>query len=298
MTTLTFDTRADWLAARRLGIGGSDVPAILGLSRWRTPLQVWANKVGIETEAPGTPYNLDRGHHMEPFLSEQLEADIPGLHVRHYTDAIVVGSEPWMRYSPDGVADKTVGDVDEYALVEFKSHPRGASEWDEGAPPHVVAQVQWGMVVCDLPACYVAVDLGTEFKWQRIPRDPDWLPMVLPKLRAFWALVESETPPPAEAEDSDVLKRLYPEPTRKMVVLPPDFVESSERILALGGEIKRLTKELDGLKNKVKAAIGDAEVGVLPTGSGEWRWKVEHKDAYMVKPQDNRVLRWSAKKER
>lgn len=37
-------TRADWLKLRRRGIGGSDVAAILGLSKWRTPLEVWQDK--------------------------------------------------------------------------------------------------------------------------------------------------------------------------------------------------------------------------------------------------------------
>ena len=32
-------TRAEWLAQRRTGIGGSDVASILGLSPWRTPYQ-------------------------------------------------------------------------------------------------------------------------------------------------------------------------------------------------------------------------------------------------------------------
>lgn len=38
--------RADWLAARRTGIGGSDVAPILGLSKWRSPLDVYMVKRG------------------------------------------------------------------------------------------------------------------------------------------------------------------------------------------------------------------------------------------------------------
>jgi putative phage-type endonuclease len=48
-------TRDEWLAARRTGIGGSDIAAILGLSPWRTPLDVYRDKVDgaeqPETEA-------------------------------------------------------------------------------------------------------------------------------------------------------------------------------------------------------------------------------------------------------
>lgn len=30
-------TRAEWLSKRRTGIGGSDIAAIMGLSKWATP---------------------------------------------------------------------------------------------------------------------------------------------------------------------------------------------------------------------------------------------------------------------
>ena len=38
--------RAAWLAERRSGIGGSDIAAILGLSPWKTAVDVWLDKTG------------------------------------------------------------------------------------------------------------------------------------------------------------------------------------------------------------------------------------------------------------
>ena len=40
-----FASRAEWLAARRHGIGASEVSAILGLNPYRSCFEVWANKV-------------------------------------------------------------------------------------------------------------------------------------------------------------------------------------------------------------------------------------------------------------
>ena len=42
-------SRIDWLKERQKGVGGSDVAAILGLSPWRTPYDVYLDKIG---EAP------------------------------------------------------------------------------------------------------------------------------------------------------------------------------------------------------------------------------------------------------
>ena len=41
--------RQEWLKARRAGIGGSDVSAIAGLNKWKSPVAVYLDKVG---EAP------------------------------------------------------------------------------------------------------------------------------------------------------------------------------------------------------------------------------------------------------
>lgn len=42
--------KQQWLEGRRRGIGGSDVAAVLQLSPWRTPLDVWNDKLGLSPE--------------------------------------------------------------------------------------------------------------------------------------------------------------------------------------------------------------------------------------------------------
>lgn len=39
-------TEDQWLEARRAGIGGSDAAAIAGLSKWKTPMSVYLDKLG------------------------------------------------------------------------------------------------------------------------------------------------------------------------------------------------------------------------------------------------------------
>ena len=38
--------REDWLEQRRHTIGGSDAAGIIGLSKWSSPVSVWADKTG------------------------------------------------------------------------------------------------------------------------------------------------------------------------------------------------------------------------------------------------------------
>ena len=41
-------SRAEWLAARKAGIGGSDAAAIIGLNPFSSPLTVWADKTSTD----------------------------------------------------------------------------------------------------------------------------------------------------------------------------------------------------------------------------------------------------------
>ena len=47
-------TREEWLSARDIGLGGSDAAVALGLSKFKTPFELWAEKTGrLEKQEPG-----------------------------------------------------------------------------------------------------------------------------------------------------------------------------------------------------------------------------------------------------
>lgn len=60
------------IADRRLGVGGSDIPIILGLSSYMTPYQLYLEKLGLlSTERVETP-NQYWGHKIEPLIREEF----------------------------------------------------------------------------------------------------------------------------------------------------------------------------------------------------------------------------------
>ncbi len=61
--------RAEWLAARRTGIGGSDAGAICGVNPYRTAADVWEEKMGWAAELAPTPA-MQRGTTLEPIAAE------------------------------------------------------------------------------------------------------------------------------------------------------------------------------------------------------------------------------------
>jgi len=64
--------RADWLQARKSLITATDVPAILGVSPYRTPLQVWFEKVSDEQQ-PDSEI-LEIGRDIEPVIARKTES--------------------------------------------------------------------------------------------------------------------------------------------------------------------------------------------------------------------------------
>ncbi len=72
-------THEAWLAERRTGLGGSDVAAILGLSKWKTPLDVYLDKIGEGSEDPDDEKRrtFARGHAMEPTIVDEYARTLP-----------------------------------------------------------------------------------------------------------------------------------------------------------------------------------------------------------------------------
>lgn len=298
MKMVTFPDRAEWLAYRRRGIGGSDVPAILGLSNYSTPLKVWTDKVGLSEPTPDS-YTFRRGHHMERLLWRELEAEVPDIEVVAHAHAIVLGPEPWMLYSPDAFVSKR-GVNGWIALGEAKSFLRGEKETREGVPDRVMAQVQYGMIVTGLPACYVTFDLGHEFRWAKVERDPAWADTHLPKLREFWRRVEAQEAPPPTSEDADTLAAMYPRPQDgKTIALDGSFLDLRWELDKIAAQRKELEARESEIKNQVRAAMGDAERAVLVDGSG-WSWTGSERPVMVPhesKKSYSRTLRAFGKKE-
>ena len=91
-----------WLSRRRAGIGGSDVAAIIGISPFKTALDVWAEKRGITTSASSP--QMDFGRLLEPAILQAF-SERSELQVRQVPQEflpVAHRSRPWQLASPDG----------------------------------------------------------------------------------------------------------------------------------------------------------------------------------------------------
>ena len=78
-----------WHEARKSGLGGSDIAAVLGLSKWASPMDVWYQKRGL-VDPLEESNAMRRGRLLEPAIAEWY-AEETGLQVEDREEMPVVG---------------------------------------------------------------------------------------------------------------------------------------------------------------------------------------------------------------
>lgn len=138
-------------------VTASTVAAILGESKWGSPLSEWARITGRLAPSHARSGYADWGLATEDahrrWYAEDTGCDVePGSHLW------VHDRLPWLGCTPDGFAqDRLRGGRH---LLELKApSPWTAEEWQEGLPRAYVIQVQIGLLVCGLDMGFMSVIL-------------------------------------------------------------------------------------------------------------------------------------------
>ncbi len=226
----------EWLAARKAGIGGSDAAAALGISKWKTPLEVYREKVG---ESDGQPDNwfMARGRAMEPVIRQQY-ADETGEAVRICDGIFQHAQHSFMLFSADGITESG-------KLFEAKTANSKIGWGDEGSdqvPHEYLVQVQHGLAVTGLSEADIAVSFfGNSPVIFHIPARPDIQEMIIEGEREFWRKVQ---------------ERVEPEATTSEELLDKFRIAHVDT----GIEADEVTAELVARLRTTKEAIADLEV--------------------------------------
>jgi len=272
--------RASWLTQRRQGIGGSDVAAILGVSPWTSPFDVWLDKTGrIESQPDETPAQR-RGRLLEDAVARWYAED-SGHAVA--AGSSCVGPEPWIL----GNTDRTVPDLG--AVLECKT-ARSADGWGESGadvtmreahtvvPVSYALQVAWYLEATGLDRAEVAVLVMTtdDFRRYTLRRDRDFGAALVDRCRAWWtAHVVADLAPPIEGTDTAHAWLLAEHPSDLQPMRPADEAEAAlmAELRAAGEAADAADKRRSTAEAAVKQAIGDGE-GLWADGA-RVTWKAQ-----------------------
>ena len=294
----------DFLTTRRQGIGGSDIAAILGVSKFKTALDVYLSKTTEQPEQKGE--HLYWGHALENPIIDRFIQD---------TGANVI-RQPEMRRHPDyewAIANAdaliTNGDTIE-AILEiktssaFKSREWGADDTDE-VPIEYIAQVQWYMWIYDVNEAYLAALIGgNQYRQYHITRDDELIAMLAEKAQAFWQNHVIPRIPP-EPQDGADAQKLYPSDNGDTAEADSDTLTAYAELRELKAQEKELKAQIAAKEDLLKIKIGSYSA-MQTNGNTLFTWKAQssnrfdnsafknaHPDLYRqyTKTSETRVLR-------
>jgi predicted phage-related endonuclease len=160
-------------------------------------------------------------------------------------------------------------------------------------------QVQHEMAVTGAAWASLAVLIGGQkFLWMDVPRNQDFIDALVAREAEFWSRVERRDPPPPDASEAcrELLKRLYPrEEQGKTIALPAECLKWDEQLREEKAVLKVVEPRIREAENNLIAALGEAEVGILPDGT-RYSYKTQARKGYVVEAKSFRVLRRSAAK--
>lgn len=251
-------THTNWLRARQQGIGGSDVAAIVGVSPYAGPFDVYVSKVEPieETQDSGNAM-MRMGRLLEDGIA-QAYAETTGSVIEKPTHMVAHDDYDWMLASPDRYTDNTGPGVLEVKYVPF------SQAWDRGVPDSAELQTRHYMAVLDRDYADVAALLGgRDLRIYRIDRDAQVEDAIMQLEAAFWQRVVDRDPPHADEYATAALRRLYPKSEARAVELSDDLRPALRSFLAAREQEAEAKKRKEAARNRICAALGDADTGLL-----------------------------------
>ena len=247
----------------RLGyIGSTDSAAILGLSRYSTPLSVWAEKTGaIVPEDISHKLPVRLGHKLEQAVAE-LFTEETGKKLHRVNETIY---HPKYKFLAANIDRRVVG---EKALCEIKNV--GAfrrDEWRDGqSPAEYICQVMHQLAVTGMERGYLVGLIGnTDFEIRTIERDENALRDLVSREVSFWNdFVVTKIMPSTSRGDKDTLSALFPIAEEGREIQLDDRASAlCESIEGLRADLKGLESTIIGAENELKAMLGTAEAGTV-----------------------------------
>lgn len=242
-------------------LGGSDAAAVVGLSPWATPVELWRQKTGRSDR--GTPDKarqrmFDRGHKLEPFIREMVidklrerghEVELLAINQR-YVDA----EHEFLSCEIDFelLLDGEHVNCDAKSVTGF-ARKKWGDEGSEDVPIEYAAQFMHGLMITGRRRCLVAALCSfddVDIFW--VVRDDETIAGMRPMLVDFWVNHVLADVPPDPLKFSDI-KLLFPNDNGDATEATEHVAEKVEQLI----EVKKKIKVLESAEEALTFLIGE-----------------------------------------
>lgn len=264
-------SKDEWLQWRRKGIGGSDSAVACGLSRYKSPVELWMDKTSQLEQQDITSEAAHWGTLLEPLIRVEF-SQRTNLQIKHQHQILQHPKYSFMLANLDGIV------IDPFrgkCVFEAKTtNAFNSADWVDHIPEEYQLQVQHYLAVTNFSGAYVAVLIGgNQFKWHFIEKNEELIELLVELERRFWHHVESRTPPPMDGSEasSELLSRLYPHGNKAKILLPNEALPLITQYEDATQEEKTAEEHKNEAANKLKAFLGENETGTIGDRIVTWK---------------------------
>lgn len=267
------DKRAAFLAERATGLGGSDIGAILGLSKYRSPVQVWLEKTGRES-GPDETLQMRFGTYAEQFVADEYTA-ATGRRVQRYNAMLrhpnypmVIGHVDRLVVPGGAKVASHRGEIRTDRLLECKTASAfaasDAAEWGPAGtdqiPTSYLVQVTTYKALTGCQFSDLAVLFGNqELRVYHMTRDLDLEEELLRRAAEWWRQhVENDIAPEPQSE-ADV-RLLYPQDNQQQIDADEDIYRAFAQLVHVKEQMKALEADEQAARDALTAYMGEAAV--------------------------------------
>lgn len=270
---------------RSLFIGGSDIPAIMGLSPWKTPLDIFREKVlGISTFDPDKQKIFLRGKRLEPIVIDMLIEE-QGITVTKRStpekpNRYVHPNYPFIAAEIDFEwHDGTNTQNGEVKTVHpFQQKQWGEADTDE-IPVYYAAQAMFGLGVTDRDHCKFACLFGADnLVTYDVHRDDETIGSMIEIADKFWHENILGKQPPAPQNVADVVK-LFERDNGGIIEASPEIANVYAHLREIKNTIKAHEEEQVRLEFQIKEYISPNSILNIG-GRAAATWKVQNQQRF------------------
>lgn len=255
-----------WLEHRRKSIGGSDASAILGMNAYSSPYTVWAEKLG---KLPPKEDNeaMRLGRDLEDYVGRRFTEET-GKKLRRENNIIINPEIPFAHANVDRmvVGEDAGFEAKTTSVLNVKKFKNGEY------PENYYCQCVHYLMVTGCKRWYLGVlILGVGFKSFVIERDEAEIEALRKSEEAFWKLVEEQTPPMTDGNNSttETISAMFPTSKEETVSLT-SFESDLKEYISLSTLSDNVKKQKDEVANRIKVYMGEAGKGESASYKVSW----------------------------
>jgi len=254
----------DFSVDRTKYIGGSDIGAILGISKYRTPLEVWLEKTGKETKQLDS-LPLRFGSFAEEFVASEYSKAV-GVTLLHDESIYIHPQYPFMSAHIDRFVLGDGQNSPPTKILECKTaNPFTQADWGEAGsdqvPMSYLAQCVWYMAITGIEKTDLAVLFGnSDFRIYQIERDLELEKLILEKAMQFWQNHVLADVAPAAQTANDYQTLFKKEALGKTVEANSATVQLIERLHVLNRSIEVQEEQVSQIKKAIMDQMQDAQI--------------------------------------